>query len=223
LGRLNLSSAHSSPISLFRAAHFPSAPCALYCRCAVGPCHQCLPPACVARARNLWQMGPPRQVFFLNKLPPSVRWCGRNPQVSPYTDRSVTALCVPVVSTSWHTTDVRAPLGRPAPALVMPNSVGRIATNRARGGIATTIDGNPSKPGKLRPSSCLARTSPLEYKSGVAVSSFSPTQCRHCKRCERTVDVVVVSRAICRLPDLNNRPELLLGSPGACSLPQTAK
>jgi hypothetical protein len=33
-------------------------------------------------------------------------------------------------------------------------------------------------------SSCLARTSLLEYKSGVAVSSFSPTQCtqsRHCR------------------------------------------
>ena len=107
---------------------------------------------------------------------------GVDPQVSPYTDRSVTALCVPVVSASWHTTDVRAPLGRPAPVLVMPNSAGRIATNRAREGIATTIDGNPSKPGKLSPSSCLARTSPLEYKSGVAVPSFSPTQCRHCKR-----------------------------------------
>jgi hypothetical protein len=37
------------------------------------------------------------------------------------------------------------------------------------------------------------------------------------------VDAVIVNRAICRLPGLDNQPELLLGSPGACSLPQSAK
>jgi hypothetical protein len=47
--------------------------------------------------------------------------------------QQTSALCVPVVSASWHTTDVWAPLGRPA--LVMPNSAGRIATNRARGSL----------------------------------------------------------------------------------------
>jgi hypothetical protein len=44
-------------------------------------------------------------------------------------------------------------------------------------------------------SSCLARTSLLEYKLGVAVSSFSPTQCtqfHHCKRCERIEEIAAV-------------------------------